>query len=274
MPKGAVYLIRTQIAPDREAEWDRWHREVHVPEVLQEKGFRRARRLRLVEGEESHRYWTLYDVESVAALQAFRQGPASVRLRDAHDQRFGRSSDLKRATFEVLDELRPPPAPSEAAVVRENLHVLLRPATAADEPSVLRLLSLMFDLSPPPGYSEAGARAAFQQYLANPENGLFVAEVAGKVVGFAAATTYPTLRFGRRGHLEELVVEPTVRSKGVAHRLLEYAERWMAREGASHLSTAIGLHREESRRFLTHEGFSDASLVLRKRGPGGPLAGA
>lgn len=270
MPKGVVYLVRTEILPEREAEWGVWHREVHVPEVLAERGFRRARRMRVVEGEETHRYWTLYDLESAEALQTYRQSPAAMRLAAQHDQRFGRAADLRRTTFEVLDDLRAPVAPSEAAVVGENVHLLLRPATTADETQVLALLRHLFEGGvPPPGFSEAHARTSFRQYLGDPDSGLFVAEADGRVVSFAAATTYPTMRFGRRGHVEDLVVDPTFRTKGVGHRLLEYVERWARREGVTHLSTVIALQREESRKFLTQEGFTDASLVLRKRWAGG-----
>lgn len=266
MPKGVVYLVRTQIAADREAEWDQWHRESHVPEVLAERGFRRARRLRVVEGEETHRFWTLYDLESAEALQAYRQSPAAMRLASQHEQKFGHAADLRRSTMEVLDDLRAPVAASEAAVIGGNVHLLLRPATAADETAVLGLLKHLFDAGEPPlGFTESQARASFRQYLGDPDSGLFVAEAQGRIVSFAAATTYPTMRFGRRGHVEDLVVDPEYRVKGVGHRLLEYVERWARREGVTHLSTVIGLHREESRKFLNREGFTDASLVLRKR---------
>ncbi len=272
MPKGVVYLVRTQVAPEREAEWDQWHRETHVPEVLSERGFRRARRLRVVEGEEDHRYWTCYDLESAEALQAYRQSPAAMRLSSQHELKFGKAADLRRSTFEVVDDLRAPVAPSEAAVVGGGVHLMLRPATAADENAVLGMLKHLFDGgAPPPGFSEEQARASFRQYLGDPESGLFVAETEGRIVSFAAATSYPTMRFGRRGHVEDLVVDPDFRVKGVGHRLLEYVERWARREGVTHLSTVVGLQREESRKFLNREGFTDASLVLRKRWtPGAP----
>lgn len=265
MPQGAVYVIRTQIAPEKEAEWDAWHRESHVPEVLAEAGFRRAQRLRMVEGDDPHRYWTVYDLESVQALKEFRQRPASVRLAADHQQRYGSVSDLQRSIFEVLDDVRAPLAPSEVAAVGDHLSVLLRPARGADEAAVLLLLQQSYpDDRARATLSEEEARTSFRQYLADPDAGLFVAEVAGRVVAFASATTYPTMRFGRRGHIEDLCVEPSSRRSGVAHRLLDYVERWARREGVTHLSTVIGMHREESRRFLTKEGFADASLALRK----------
>jgi GNAT superfamily N-acetyltransferase len=272
VPKGAVYLVRTKIAPERESEWDQWHREVHVPAVLAEHGFRRARRLRLVEGEDGQKFWTLYDLESSDALQAYRQSPAAVRLAAQLETRFGKSAEVDRATFEVLDDLRSPLAPSEAAVIGGGSNLFLRPATPGDEAAVLALLRHLFDAgAPPPGFSDDQARASFRAYLGDPDSGIFVAELGGKVVAFAAAGTYPTMRFGRRAHVEDLVVDPEVRTKGVGHRLLDYVERWARREGATHLSTVIGMHREVSRRFLTKEGFTDASLVLRKRWAGSSL---
>lgn len=268
MPKGSVYLVRTRIAPEREAEWDAWHRGTHVPRVLSEPGFRRARRIRLVEGEDDHRYWTLYDLESVQALQSYRQGLASVRLGAEQENKFGAAADLQRSTFEVLDDLRSPIAPSEVAAVGPSLSLLLRPAVAGDENAVVALLGHgeVDESAPSPPLPEEQTRASFRQYLADPDSGLFVAEVGGHVVAFASATIYPTMRFGRRGHVEDVCVEPAFRRKGVAHRLLDYVERWARREGATHLSSVIGIHRENSRRFLNHEGYSDASLTLRKHG--------
>lgn len=56
------------LAPGREAEYDTWHSREHVPERVAAPGFRRGRRY-VRPDHPVHRWFTLYDLESVAALE-------------------------------------------------------------------------------------------------------------------------------------------------------------------------------------------------------------
>ena len=95
---GAVYAVQAEVAPGSEAEWERWYTEHHVPEVLAEPGFLRARKLRSVEpaGDGWTRYLVLYELESQEAIDAYLAGSAVARLRQDHKDRFGGVTRLSR----------------------------------------------------------------------------------------------------------------------------------------------------------------------------------
>lgn len=266
VPRPAIFLVKTRVAAEREEEWNTWHRTVHVPEVIAEGGFPRARRLKALEGEDKHPYWTLYEAESPEAIQTYRNGPAAARLRVGHDVQFGTATELERASFEVLDDLRAPPAAAEAAMAEGGLHLLFRPARATDEAEVVSLVRSVHEGSRDE-LSESELKVAFAKMLDSPLSAVFVAEIEGKVGAVLATSLSPSLRHGLRAHIVDLVVAEGKRSRGVGRRLVSYADRWARRQGAREMVTDFGLHREAARRFYTREGFGDASLFLRKRLP-------
>lgn len=65
---GAFLALWNDIARGREPEYDRWHTVEHVPERLAASGFRGARRY-VNRARERHRYFTLYEVDDLAAFE-------------------------------------------------------------------------------------------------------------------------------------------------------------------------------------------------------------
>jgi len=63
----ALLVLWNDIRRDREVEYDRWHTVEHVPERVAVPGFLGGRRY-VDRGRESHRYFTLYELASLAAL--------------------------------------------------------------------------------------------------------------------------------------------------------------------------------------------------------------
>jgi hypothetical protein len=81
--KGIMVVESEPVDPDAEEEYDRWYREVHIPELLAVPGFTGARRYRIRKdlgpGESSKpRYLTVYDLEArdiAEPLTAMRSRP-------------------------------------------------------------------------------------------------------------------------------------------------------------------------------------------------------
>ena len=63
----AFLALWNVIAPAREPEYDRWHSLEHVPERVASPGFRGARRY-VNRARTRHRYFTLYDVDTLDAF--------------------------------------------------------------------------------------------------------------------------------------------------------------------------------------------------------------
>ncbi|MFO1413473.1 MAG: hypothetical protein U1F10_06100 [Burkholderiales bacterium] len=67
---GRAFLaLWNDIAPAREAEYDRWHTREHVPERVGVPGFRGARRY-VHRARATHRYFTLYELDRLAVLDS------------------------------------------------------------------------------------------------------------------------------------------------------------------------------------------------------------
>lgn len=67
---GQAFLaLWNDIAREREPEYDQWHTLEHVPERVAVTGFRGARRY-VKRAKAHHRYFTLYDVDSLAVFES------------------------------------------------------------------------------------------------------------------------------------------------------------------------------------------------------------
>ena len=70
MLKGGAFLaLWNDIAPAREAEYDRWHTVEHVPERVAVRGFHAGRRY-VNRQRREHRYFTLYDIDDLDVLDS------------------------------------------------------------------------------------------------------------------------------------------------------------------------------------------------------------
>src|SRR5690349_2626079 len=63
----ALLVLWNDVRRDREVEYDRWHTIEHVPERVAVPGFLGGRRY-VDRTRERHRYFTLYELASLAAL--------------------------------------------------------------------------------------------------------------------------------------------------------------------------------------------------------------
>jgi hypothetical protein len=94
-----IYMVFSNPAPGKDAEFNRWYDEVHVPEVLAVDGMVSAQRLALFETESgrasgdlsptNHRYGLLYELdrhpdEVMAEVQA-RVADGRIRMDDCLD---------------------------------------------------------------------------------------------------------------------------------------------------------------------------------------------
>jgi len=68
MDTDYILEVRVDIDPAYEEAWNRWYDEVHLPEIVQCPGFRRARRFVALEG--APKYIALYDMESERAFES------------------------------------------------------------------------------------------------------------------------------------------------------------------------------------------------------------
>lgn len=105
---GRVQYIVFCWAPEEVLEeWNDWHTNVHIPNVLKAPQMRSARKYRLVEaalpGDLPWQYVTIYVLDSLREFEAYRAGPG-IALRKEHDARWG--DVVKVARILISEEQR------------------------------------------------------------------------------------------------------------------------------------------------------------------------
>jgi hypothetical protein len=95
-----LYVVHNWISEAQLEEWDRWHTEVHMPQVVAQPTVRRARKYRVMvdntPGDWKAQYVTIYEFDSWADWEAYNTSPAAAALRQDHTDRFGAHGKIAR----------------------------------------------------------------------------------------------------------------------------------------------------------------------------------
>lgn len=100
--------------------------------------------------------------------------------------------------------------------------------------------------------------------LGRPDQAVFVAEqVDGQVVGLLTVSQRLTLwHAGPVALIEELIVDRTVRGKGVGRKLIASALEWARSRGCSELEVSTELDNQAAQAFYQRVGFAKGALLL------------
>jgi len=144
--------------------------------------------------------------------------------------------------------------------------VAIRVATMSDEAAVLDLLEALFAPpgARPPGYARERAATAFGDTVRADDADVLLALDAGALVGMASVyALFPSMRFGRRVWLEDLVVDPERRSQGIGRQLLDAATEWGRAHGCGFLELTSAAARTDAHRFYRANGMVESSVFDR-----------
>jgi len=144
----------------------------------------------------------------------------------------------------------------------QTASVIVRAAIEFDVPRLA-------DLSGQLGYRTSVEEAAqrFQQIIADPHHGLFVAESPeGVVVGWINVEERRLIEAEARAEINGLVVEETCRSRGVGRVLLEHAEQWAREHGFHSVVLRSNVIRNRAHAFYERLGYQvfKTQKVFRK----------
>ena len=156
----------------------------------------------------------------------------------------------------------------------------VRPATSADLPRLGRLGALLveehhaFDARrflPTRDRTPADYAAFLVGQIADPAVIVLVADDHGDVIGYAYATVegydYMSLR-GPAGVIQDVIVDPEFRGRGVGRMLLEATLAELATRGASQVVLMTAERNEEAQRLFARAGFR-RTMVDMTRDAGG-----
>jgi uncharacterized protein DUF4286 len=91
-----LFVVKATVPKDREAAFNRWYNEEHVPQVLQFTGMVSARRYRAIVGEDRYQYMAVYEVQDEATFHRLMDSDHMKTLRAEYDAHF---PDSARARF-------------------------------------------------------------------------------------------------------------------------------------------------------------------------------
>jgi ribosomal protein S18 acetylase RimI-like enzyme len=139
-------------------------------------------------------------------------------------------------------------------------------ATAADVPELVELLGILFtqehELSPDP----LKQRRAFELILADPSRArIYVARQKSKVIAMAALHfTTSTAEGGRVAGLEDCVVHPEHRGKGIGEKLLGYVIEQAKAEGALRVMLLTDGDNTRAQALYRKLGFAPSSMLAMR----------
>ena len=99
---------------------------------------------------------------------------------------------------------------------------------------------------------------------AAPNETVIVAEVEGKLAGFASLRVADSLDPAPYAELADLFVEPDARRLGAASRLVKYLEGIARERGATHLVVQTGPKNVEAQTFYRSLGYDEYAVAMRK----------
>ena len=88
-----LFVVRATITREREAAFNKWYNEEHVPQVLRYNGAVSARRYRNLTGEDKYHYMAVYEFASEEVLRKFLESDGLKALRSEYDRHFGDVSE-------------------------------------------------------------------------------------------------------------------------------------------------------------------------------------
>jgi GNAT superfamily N-acetyltransferase len=123
----------------------------------------------------------------------------------------------------------------------------------------------------PASWSPEWARVALLDAIGSEDSAVLVAAAPdGPISGFCTAyLDLLSVRYGLRCWVEDLAVDPDLRSRGIGATLLAAARQWAAGRGASHLELDSAETRTDAHRFYEREGAADRSICFGWHGLGG-----
>ena len=127
------------------------------------------------------------------------------------------------------------------------------------------IIPLLRQLWPDKQISEERLHEVFSRSLNSPSDGLFCAELDGKVVGFCAVTILNNFwQEGYTAYLSTMVVGEKHRSQGIGKLLTEKVCEFAKAKGCGSVELDSAFHRADAHRFYENLGFQKRAYTFSK----------
>lgn len=140
--------------------------------------------------------------------------------------------------------------------------VEIRACREDDYPVIANLLRQLWPAS---SIDDARLRRSYLAGLNSISNQFHCALEDGRIVGFCSILLKNSLwQQGLMAHVDELVVDKSVRGRGIGSRLLQNAVERAAAAGAARIELDSDFRRTEAHRFYEQQGFENRAYLFSK----------
>jgi antibiotic biosynthesis monooxygenase (ABM) superfamily enzyme len=94
-----IFVVRANVTKDKEAAFNTWYNEEHVPQVLQYNGAVSARRYKQILGDDKLEYMAVYEFASEEVFRRFMESDHLKTLIKEYDANFGGVSQRARSAY-------------------------------------------------------------------------------------------------------------------------------------------------------------------------------
>jgi antibiotic biosynthesis monooxygenase (ABM) superfamily enzyme len=94
-----IFVVRAAVNKDKEAAFNKWYNDEHVPQLLQFNGAVSARRYKKILGEDKFQYMAVYEFANEAVFKRFQESDHLKTLIKDYDANFGETSERQRSAY-------------------------------------------------------------------------------------------------------------------------------------------------------------------------------
>jgi len=145
--------------------------------------------------------------------------------------------------------------------------ITIRKASASDMDSLVELLKALFSVEEDFIFNESLQRQGLAMMLENEaDRCIMVAETDGKVIGICSIQTLiSTAEGGKVGLVEDVVVNPSYRGKGIGRMLLASLEEWAKKKGLKRLQLLADKNNLPALEFYEKMNWKKTQLICLRR---------
>ncbi len=145
--------------------------------------------------------------------------------------------------------------------------IKIREASVSDMDSLVELLKTLFSVEEDFVFNESLQRRGLAMMLENQEERcIMVAETDGKVIGICSIQTLiSTAEGGQVGLVEDVVVNPSYRGKGIGKMLLSSLEKWAKKRGLKRLQLLADQNNLPALEFYEKMNWKKTQLICLRR---------
>jgi GNAT superfamily N-acetyltransferase len=148
----------------------------------------------------------------------------------------------------------------------------IRPATPADLDALIPLIRTLFALEPDYPFDPDKVRRGLTLLLAMPDlAGVWVVDQQGAVLGLCSAQiVISTAEGGPSAWVEDLVIHPQARGRGLGRALMAAVSAWARERGVTRLQLLADRDNAPALGFYQHLGWQPLRMISLRHRPGAP----